>query len=95
MKNFSKLALLALFITSGAFVTSCSDDSDDGGKGDGKDTVTFTEAKKMFETNGLSVINALDDMKNEEGMVAMASLSAVMPIFLPCCANRTIMWLPV
>lgn len=26
MKNFSKLALLALFITSGAFVTSCSDD---------------------------------------------------------------------
>ena len=26
MKNFSKLALLALFITSGTFVTSCSDD---------------------------------------------------------------------
>ena len=26
MKNFSKLALLALFFTSGAFVTSCSDD---------------------------------------------------------------------
>ncbi len=26
MKNFSKLALLALFIASGAFVTSCSDD---------------------------------------------------------------------
>lgn len=29
MKNFSKLALLALFIASGAFVTSCSDDDDD------------------------------------------------------------------
>jgi hypothetical protein len=28
MKNFSKLALLALFIASGAFVTSCSDDDD-------------------------------------------------------------------
>ena len=28
MKNFSKLALLALFITSGAFVTSCNDDDD-------------------------------------------------------------------
>ena len=26
MKNFSKLALMALFIASGAFVTSCSDD---------------------------------------------------------------------
>ena len=26
MKNFSKLALLALFIASGVFVTSCSDD---------------------------------------------------------------------
>jgi hypothetical protein len=29
MKNFSKLALLALFIASGAFVTSCNDDDDD------------------------------------------------------------------
>ncbi|MCK6608321.1 hypothetical protein B0I03_102412 [Flavobacterium aquaticum] len=28
MKNFSKLALLALFIASGAFVTSCNDDDD-------------------------------------------------------------------
>ncbi len=28
MKNFSKLALMALFITSGAFVTSCNDDDD-------------------------------------------------------------------
>jgi len=28
MKNFSKLALLALFIASGAFVASCSDDDD-------------------------------------------------------------------
>jgi len=61
-------------------VTSCSDDSDDGGKGDEKDTITFTEAKQLFESNGLSVINALSDMKNEEGMVAMASLSAVMPM---------------
>lgn len=28
MKNFSKLALLALFIASGVFVTSCNDDDD-------------------------------------------------------------------
>jgi len=28
MKNFSKLALVALFIASGAFVTSCNDDDD-------------------------------------------------------------------
>lgn len=28
MKNFSKVALMALFIGSGAFVTSCSDDDD-------------------------------------------------------------------
>ena len=28
MKNFSKLAFVALFITSGAFVTSCNDDDD-------------------------------------------------------------------
>ena len=28
MKNFSKLALLALFIASGAFLTSCNDDDD-------------------------------------------------------------------
>ena len=29
MKNFSKLALLALFIASGGFVTTCNDDDDD------------------------------------------------------------------
>lgn len=61
-------------------ITSCSDDSDDGDKGGGKDTITFTEAKQLFETNGLNVVNALADMQNEEGMVAMASLSAVMPM---------------
>ena len=60
-------------------ITSCSDDSGDGGGG-GKDTITFTEAKQLFETNGLNVVDALADMENEEGMVAMASLNAVMPM---------------
>jgi len=60
-------------------ISSCSNDTGDG-DGGSKDTITFTEAKQLFETNGLNVVNTLADMENEEGMVAMASLSAVMPM---------------
>lgn len=72
------MAVIAVFAM--PCITSCSDDSDNDDKGGGKDVVTYTEAKQLFETNGLSVVNALADLKDEEGMAAMASLSAVMPM---------------
>lgn len=75
---FNLMAAITVFAM--PCITSCSDDSDNDNKGGGKDTITFTEAKQLFETNGLSVVNALADLKNEEGMAAMASLSAVMPM---------------
>ncbi|MDD4637537.1 MAG: hypothetical protein PHV66_08035 [Bacteroidales bacterium] len=74
---FNLMAAITVFAM--PCVTSCSDDSEDGEKGGG-DIVTFTEAKQLFESNGLNVVNALEGLKNEEGMAAMASLSAVMPM---------------
>lgn len=80
-KKLYSYLMVAITLIALPCVTSCSDDDEDGPKGGGgNDTITFTEAKQLFESNGLNVVNALDGIKNEEGVAAMASLGAVMPM---------------